>query len=66
MRMRCIGIRDQSEKARLAVDKKHIYLDYKQFEIYSSAVTDLYTFDETNKIRRAKHLLANLWKYYSE
>ncbi len=42
------------------------YLDCKKFEIYSSAVTDLYTFDEIEKIRKAKHSLANLWKYYSK
>lgn len=60
-------VKDSLQNIVYISKKEHdFYLDCKQFELYSSAVTDLYTFDEIDKIRKAKHSLANLWKYYSK
>ncbi len=48
-------------------EKEHnFYLDCKNFENHSFAVTDWYTPNEVDNIKKAKHSLANLWKYYSK
>lgn len=42
------------------------YLDCKQLEIHSFTLSDNYTPDEIERIKKAKHSLAKLWKYYSK
>lgn len=42
------------------------YLDCKQLEIHSFTLSDNYTPDEIEQIKKAKHSLAKLWKYYSK
>ena len=42
------------------------YLDCKHFEMHSFAVTKYYTAEEIDTIKKAKHSLEKLWKYYSK
>lgn len=60
-------INDSLKNVAYISEKEYdFYLDYKYLETHSFANPDYYTSDETDQIKKSKHSLAELWRYYQK